>query len=108
MRSGPIASRLRAVSSSVSPFVTEDVEELMLMTSAERRLPAISKEVRVRVEASKKRLMTVRPRRVGTFLISRSEISRNVSAVSRMCAISPALIPRIPSKFLCFSTALVM
>jgi hypothetical protein len=35
---------------SVSPFVTLDVEELMLMVSAERRLAAISKEVRVRVE----------------------------------------------------------
>src|SRR5215210_7356885 len=104
MRSGDIASRLRAVSSSVSPLVTEDAEELMLTTSAERRLPAISKEVRVRVEGSKKRLMTVRPRSVGTFLISRSETSRNVSAVSRKCVISSALIPRIPSKFLCFST----
>jgi hypothetical protein len=43
----------------------------MLMVSAESRLAAISKEVRVRVEARKKRLMTVLPRRVGTFLISR-------------------------------------
>ena len=54
----------------------------MLITSAERRFPAISKEVRVRVEGSKKRLMTVRPRSVGTFFISRAYISRNLSAVS--------------------------
>jgi len=34
----------------------------MLMTSAPRRLPATSKEVRVRVEFSKKQLISVRPR----------------------------------------------
>ena len=88
MQSGDIASRLRAVSRSVSPLVTLEVEALMLMASAERRLAAISKEVRVRVEGSKKRLMTVRPRSVGTFLISRREMSRKDSAVSRMCVIS--------------------
>src|SRR5947209_8366997 len=107
MRSGDIASRLRAVSSSVSPFVTDEEDELMLITSAERRLPAISKEVRVRVEGSKKRLMTVRPRSVGTFLISRSETSRNVSAVSRMCVISSALRPRMPSRCFWLSTAFI-
>ena len=42
------------------------------MTSAESRLAAASKEIRVRVESSKKRLTTVRPRRVGSFLIGRS------------------------------------
>ena len=45
-------------------------------------------EVRVRVEASKKRLMTVLPRSVGTFLICRWLMSRKVSAVSRMRLIS--------------------
>src|SRR5437762_9806838 len=107
MRSGDIASRLRAVSKSVSPFDTDEEEELMLITSAESRLPAISKEVRVRVEGSKKRLMTVRPRSVGTFFISRSETSRNVSAVSRMCVISSALRPRMPSRCFCLSTAFI-
>ena len=34
----------------------------MFMTSAPRRLPAISKELCVRVEASKNRLISVRPR----------------------------------------------
>ena len=57
---------------------------------ADRRLAAISKEVRVRVDGSKKRLMTVRPRSAGTFLISRLETSRNVSAVSSRCVISAA------------------
>ncbi len=82
MQSGAIASRLRAVSSSVSPLETLDVETLMLTASADRRLAAISNDVRVRVDGSKKRLITVRPRKAGTFLISRFEMSRNVSAVS--------------------------
>src|SRR2546423_1307932 len=41
MQSGAIASRLRAVSSKVSPLVTHDVDALMLMASAERRFAAI-------------------------------------------------------------------
>ena len=39
----------------------------MLTTSADSRLPAISNEVRVRVDASKKRLMMVFPRKRGDF-----------------------------------------
>ena len=50
-----------AVSSRVSPFFTEEVATSMLMTSDPSRLAATSKLVRVRVEFSKKRLMTVRP-----------------------------------------------
>ena len=42
-----------------------------LMTSADSRLAASSKLMRVRVESSKKRLTTVRPRSVGSFLTSR-------------------------------------
>ena len=48
---------------------------------AERRFSANSKEIRVRVEASKKRLTTVTPRSVGTFLMGRSRISFRASAV---------------------------
>ena len=58
-----MALRVEAVSSSVSPLFTLLVETDMLMTSAPKRLPASSKEVRVRVESSKNRLMRVRPRR---------------------------------------------
>jgi hypothetical protein len=43
---------LRAVSASVSPFETLELEALMLMVSADSRLAAISNEVRVRVLAS--------------------------------------------------------
>jgi hypothetical protein len=49
MQSGAIASRFRAVSSNVSPFVTLEVETLTLTASAESRLAAISKDVLVRV-----------------------------------------------------------
>ena len=50
-----------AVSSTVSPLETAEVETAMFMTSAPSRLPAISKELCVRVEASKNRLIWVRP-----------------------------------------------
>ena len=50
--SGRIASRLRAVSASVSPFVVLEVDALMLMVSADRRFAAISNDVRVRVLGS--------------------------------------------------------
>src|SRR2546426_1038694 len=85
------------MSISDSPLLTEEVEAEMFTASAERRFAAISNEVRVRVEASKKRLMTVLPRRVGTFLIVRAETSLNDSAVSRIMFISSiesSLIPR--------------
>ena len=42
----------------------------MFMTSAPSRLPASSKELCVRVEASKKRLISVRPRRTSRFLLT--------------------------------------
>jgi len=44
-----IADRLSTVSSRLSPFAADEVLMLRLMTSAERRLAAISKVVRVRV-----------------------------------------------------------
>jgi len=103
-----MASRFRAVSSSVSPLLTLEVGTLMLMASAERRLAAISKDVRVRVEDSKKRLMTVRPRRAGTFFISRRETSRKVSAVSSRCVISPASSSRMPSRCFLVKTASIV
>ena len=62
MASGRIDIRFRAVSISVSPLAADDAEPEMLIVSADSRLAAISKDVRVRVEFSKNRLMTVRPR----------------------------------------------
>src|SRR5207247_11312448 len=74
-QSAAMASSARAVSIKVSPFETLLVDAEILTTSADRRFPAISNEVRVRVEASKKRLMIVLPRSVGTFLMGLVETS---------------------------------
>ena len=52
MISGLMDSRLRAVSTRVSPFPTLLVETLKFRMSALRRLAAISNEERVRVDAS--------------------------------------------------------
>lgn len=100
MASGAIASRLSAVSSNVSPFVTEEVEAEMLMESADNRFAAISNDVRVRVEDSKKKLITVLPRRVGTFLMTRVDTSLKDWAVSRMVLISSAESSLMPSRSL--------
>ena len=69
-----MAARLSIVSSSDSPLLVEEAAMFRLMTSADRRLEAISKVVRVRVEFSKNRLNTLLPRISGTFLTSRSEM----------------------------------
>ena len=58
-----------AVSTSVSPLRIEDDDTDMFMTSAPSRLPAISNEDWVRVEASKNRLIWVRPRKRGALLV---------------------------------------
>src|SRR5881227_1254794 len=76
-----IATRLSIVSSSVSPFAVDDTPMFRLITSAERRLAAISNVVRVRVLFSKKRLKTALPRRSGTFFTSRSAIDTNGTGV---------------------------
>ncbi len=80
--SQPIASSVSAVSLSDSPLESEEPLAEKLMTSAESRLAAASNEIRVRVESSKKRLTTVRPRRAGSFLIGRSASERISSAVA--------------------------
>ena len=84
MISGCMAEIFLTVSMSVSPLVAELVETEILNVSALMRLAAISKERRVRVEGSKKRLMMVFPRRVGTFLMGRAEISLKDSAVVKI------------------------
>src|SRR6266508_2934862 len=98
IRSGDIACRLRAVSSRDSPFSTELPFAAKESASAESHFSAVSKEKRVRVEASKKRFTTMRPRSAGTFLISRSPMGRMDSAVSKMSAISPAERSSVPSR----------
>ncbi|BAS18210.1 hypothetical protein AHiyo8_65130 [Arthrobacter sp. Hiyo8] len=82
--SAPMAARVCAVSLRDSPFETEEPLAAKLMTSADSRFAAASKEMRVRVESSKKRLTTVRPRRAGSFLTSLSPTAAISSAVSRI------------------------
>jgi hypothetical protein len=77
-----MASRVSAVSFRLSPLETLEPLAEKVITSAERRLAATSKLVRVRVESSKKRFTTVRPRRVGNFLTVRSPTRAISSAVS--------------------------
>ena len=72
---------------------------LRLMTSADRRLAAISKVVRVRVEGSKNRLKIALPRSSGTFFTSRSDTETNWSAVSRMRRIIAAGSPSMVSRW---------
>ena len=67
MMSGRMALRVIAVSISVSPFFTLELPTAMFITSAPSRLPASSNEDCVRVEASKNRLICVRPRKVARF-----------------------------------------
>src|SRR5262245_19396815 len=87
--SGAMAWRFIAVSIRLSPFESAEPEAEKFRLSADRRFSAISKLDRVRVEDSKKRLTTVLPRRVGTFLIGRSPISESDLAVDRRSSISP-------------------
>src|SRR3546814_18213029 len=76
--------RFSTVSRMVSPLDGEEVSTLRLITSADKRLAAISKVVRVRVLFSKKILQTVLPRSKGTFLTSLSATPTKESAVSRI------------------------
>ena len=92
------ASRIFAVSLRVSPFVRLEELAEILMTSALRRIAAISKDVRVRVLGSTKKFTSVLPRNAGTFLISRVPTSLKASAVSRMKVISSAESSRMPSR----------
>ena len=96
--SAPIACSVRAVSFRLSPFETLDPPALKLITSADSRLAASSKQIRVRVEFSKKKFTTVRPRSAGTFLMTREPTSRKDSAVSRMRMTSSAVTSCIESR----------
>jgi len=95
-----IASRFRAVSTRVSPFDTLETAVATLTVSADIRFSANSKEMRVRVEASKKRFTTVIPRSVGTFLMARSEIALRGSATSRIAVICSRESPSRPMRSL--------
>ena len=78
----PMASMVSMVSRRDSPFLTEDEPAAKESTSADIRLAAVSKDIRVRVESSKNRVATVRPRRAGTFGLARRPTSTKESATS--------------------------
>ncbi len=67
MQSGLMASNVRTVSSSDSPFFRLEDSACKFIVSAPRREAAVPKLMRVRVEASKKAKATVLPRRVASF-----------------------------------------
>src|ERR1700746_2861680 len=101
------ACKFKAVSFSDSPFCKLEVLAEILTTSALSRKAASSKDVRVRVLGSTKKLTSVFPRRAGTFLISRVPICLNASAVSRMKLISSADNSRRPRRSLRFQRVLM-
>src|SRR5689334_13440662 len=101
-----IADRLAIVSSRLSPLAVLERAMSRLMTSADRRLAAISNVVRVRVDASKKRLNTLLPRSSGTFLTSRSVTPPSDSAVSRICTRISRGSPSMESR--CWSSPLAL
>ena len=86
--STPMESSVLTVSTRDSPFTTELEEPATESVSAPRRLQASSKELFVRVEGSRNRFTTVRPRRVGSFLMVRELTSSKVCAQSRICSMS--------------------
>ena len=87
-----MASMVWMVSARLSPFTTEEVEPPMEMLSAESLFSASSKELLVRVEGSRKRLTMVRPRRAGTFLMTRALLTDSkAAAVSRIWVMSSAV-----------------
>src|SRR3546814_4573027 len=87
-----MALRVIAVSISVSPFLIEDQATDMLMTSAPSRFAASSKDVRVRVEFSKKRLMTVRPSRRCFFLSEPRRSEEHTSELQSLMRMSYAVV----------------
>ena len=66
----PIALTVSMVSFKLSPLFTLDVDTLKVIVSADRRLAAVSKLIRVRVESSKNKQVERR----GTFYIIQSKI----------------------------------
>ena len=99
MMSGRIALSVIAVSISVSPFFTLEAPTAMFITSAPRRLPAISNDDWVRVEGSKNRLICVRPRKVARFFSTWREMPTASSARSSRDTISSRVRPSMPSRW---------
>ena len=76
-----MAASVFSVSTSDSPFETLEADAVIETASAPRRLAAISKLVRVRVEASKNRLTIIWPRKLIGFSWNQSGAAENAGAV---------------------------
>src|SRR5947209_18327846 len=87
-----------AVSFSDSPLSTEEPLDLIDIVSADSRLAASSKLDEVRVDDSKKTLITRRPLSVGSFLTSRSRLRSNVRAVASNRSTSSRVMSLIEMK----------
>src|SRR5436190_14840903 len=98
MASGRMAASVLSVSTSDSPLETLDVDAVIETASAPSRFAAISKLVRVRVDASKNRLTTSRPRSISNFLKPGSSCGWKSRARSRMASMSLRLSDSMPSK----------
>src|SRR5437660_5825788 len=96
--SGCMALSVIAVSMSVSPLRIEELLTAMFITSAPSRLPASSKDDWVRVEASKNRLIWVRPRSEARFFSICRLRSTNSSPRSSRPVISSRESPSIPNR----------
>src|ERR1039457_2627386 len=97
MASGRIAPSVFSVSTSDSPLLTLDPDAVIDTASAPRRLAAISKLVRVRVEASKNRLTIILPRSVSSFFKLWLCIGWKSLARARMASIWARSSSSIPS-----------
>src|SRR5664280_864864 len=106
MKSALSASRLRAVSLSVSPFLNDEASAEKFTMSAVSRCAASSKLMRVRVDGSMNKLTTVLPRNAGTFLIARPPPPLNALAVSSTVTISSPWSDSMSSRCLRFQLIL--
>ncbi len=102
-----IASMFLAVSTGDSPLEALELLMLKSRTSADNLFAASSKEVRVLVLGSKKRLTTVLPLKVGTFFTSRLLTSLKDFAVLRMNSISSLLNSSKVKRSLFFHSILI-
>ena len=89
------------VSTRLSPFTVELLDPPADSVSQDRRFSASSKLPFVRVDGSKNRFTTVRPRKAGTFLTRRSFTPSNMTAVCRICIRSSAVRSVVRSRCFC-------
>ena len=88
------------VSRKLSPLFTLEELAVKVITSADRRVAAVSKLRRVRVESSKNTLAMVRPRNAGTLGTARELISAIWSAIAKIETMSSVLRSRVDKR--CF------